>query len=954
MIQAASKITFTKVDDGKVYSVKWLLNGVAQEKLNYTAVKGLETAELQALFFLNGKAYTAAKAVIGCYDAAGNLLGSPIESSDTSGSVIDGGNLYLSKDTLSINCKFYDNRNELCDTSLPVGKDGDKGDNYQPNLLKGANTALQSTAYLIGQYAWDGSKPAVGTLCTLTVCYKVDSADTVIKVFQDSGTQMVATLKSKTEVIESYQWTYKAKSGLSAAQLLQFSFFHETSGASSYASGTYVKWAVVTMGANAAATAWVPAASEMVGQKGDTPPMYSLNATAGNNDIGNNSRISFNGKQLVTSNSRGHTIYFLRGGVSPSVVFTKSYDTYRTPSLATDMATYLTSNDASAYNDCVLVIIGFDALSVNDDLRNALKKYGYGGDSLLYNVSQSRTSFVFIGQKGMPEGTAYYKMSKTEKVSLTASVSNGVLIGMGHKGDKGDTGPAGKDGSDATVETTYSLLASRRSVTSAPEKVISGTTKTYKMRLYGKLTYDYVIVHNASGDTRTSTLEMINSHNMRLKWQMQLMPFRASAKGADVWAAERDFPMRADDASSYPGIQNIVVDFENTTTYIEDFGYTGYYPVFMRVQLYDATNTTKIYAEDTFSIPFRTTALLDFDPTTGVIRGTTTDSFGNISDLQQKADSITAQVNQTSAQLTDGNFTIKAGTTHWVDNNDNEVATIRNDGSINFEKLRSNNGDFKVDSFGNLLTGVQSVATPYYIVEDRSNIICQDDCTIILPNDEEYIGRRIMILATARMNSAGVYVKADNSAITSSANFPAIRVCTGRTFCKCLYAKGVGSTTTTPAIINDASGEPLIGLQYMRGGFAQSNTGGYMGVRNLLLRNGYVELLGVPYSVVTSTTAEQLYRAPSGSVLSGEQGTVVMHRDSSGRIMDEAEGGTAQYTAYTLDGNKYPTYPKDGTNGTVTITATTAANSTTWTMCENLCAWVIINCQANSKTMSKI
>ena len=175
------------------------------------------------------------------------------------------------------------------------------------------------------------------------------------------------------------------------------------------------------------------------GEKGDTPPMYSLNATAGNKDIGDNSRISFNGKQLAIYASRGHTIYFLRGGVSPSVVFTKSYDTYDMGSLATDMATYLTSNDTNTYNDCVLVIIGFDALSVNDDLRNALKKYGYGGDGLLYNVSRSRTSFVFIGQKGMPEGTAYYKMSKTEKVSLTASVSNGVLIGMGHKGDKGDT-----------------------------------------------------------------------------------------------------------------------------------------------------------------------------------------------------------------------------------------------------------------------------------------------------------------------------------------------------------------------------------------------------------------------------------------------------------------------------------------------------------------------------------
>lgn len=179
------------------------------------------------------------------------------------------------------------------------------------------------------------------------------------------------------------------------------------------------------------------------GDKGDTPPMYSLEASSGNNDIGNDSHIACNGQILQTTEARGHTCYFITGGTNPVVAFSRNYDTYGTPSLATDLANFLTGDETAAYANGVLVIIGYDAISVNDDLRQALRSYGYGGENLLYNVTQIRESFVFIGQKGMTEGTAYYKMSKNTKVSLTASVSNGVLIGMGHKGDKGDTGSTG-------------------------------------------------------------------------------------------------------------------------------------------------------------------------------------------------------------------------------------------------------------------------------------------------------------------------------------------------------------------------------------------------------------------------------------------------------------------------------------------------------------------------------
>ena len=51
------------------------------------------------------------------------------------------------------------------------------GTPYQPNRLKGANTALQSSAYLMGVYYWDGL-PSVGEQLTLTVRYKTASPDT--------------------------------------------------------------------------------------------------------------------------------------------------------------------------------------------------------------------------------------------------------------------------------------------------------------------------------------------------------------------------------------------------------------------------------------------------------------------------------------------------------------------------------------------------------------------------------------------------------------------------------------------------------------------------------------------------------------------------------------------------------------------------------------------------------
>lgn len=176
--------------------------------------------------------------------------------------------------------------------------------------------------------------------------------------------------------------------------------------------------------------------------KSQSLPIYTIDAVSSNRDVqdaqGYTSYLAYNGVNQAQYYNRGLNCFFLSGTTAPKFDSTKYFDTYETPSLATDLATYIT-NDTS--ND-VLVIIGHDAISVNNDLLNALKAYGYGGDNSLYTIEADRTSFVFVGQKGMQQGSAYYKMSKG-LINIKATICNGIPIGTGHTGDKGDKGDDG-------------------------------------------------------------------------------------------------------------------------------------------------------------------------------------------------------------------------------------------------------------------------------------------------------------------------------------------------------------------------------------------------------------------------------------------------------------------------------------------------------------------------------
>lgn len=88
----------------------FLLNGARVDVLNFDDVRTLTDATFEADFYNQGTAVNIPKATLTCYDKEGNVLGSPIEITNTNNIVADGGNLYLSKD---------------CKTITAVGKDGD-------------------------------------------------------------------------------------------------------------------------------------------------------------------------------------------------------------------------------------------------------------------------------------------------------------------------------------------------------------------------------------------------------------------------------------------------------------------------------------------------------------------------------------------------------------------------------------------------------------------------------------------------------------------------------------------------------------------------------------------------------------------------------------------------------------------------------------------------------------
>ena len=156
---------------GDGYSISFLLNNVPVDVINFDTVNGLEgtNVSLEADFYNNAVAANVNKATVTCYDADGNVLGSPIEATNADNIVVDGGSLYLSKLCAYITTIAYDADGKmLVSKSIGVVRNGEsvgvKSVTYKVLNDKNAGDALNWDS-VTAQTTYPTQKPDRGKYC---------------------------------------------------------------------------------------------------------------------------------------------------------------------------------------------------------------------------------------------------------------------------------------------------------------------------------------------------------------------------------------------------------------------------------------------------------------------------------------------------------------------------------------------------------------------------------------------------------------------------------------------------------------------------------------------------------------------------------------------------------------------------------------------------------------------
>lgn len=248
---------------GDGYSIAFLLNGVPVDVINFDTVKGLEgtNVSLEADFYNNAVAANVNKATVTCYDADGNVLGSPIEATNADNIVVDGGSLYLSKLCAYITTIAYDADGKmLVSKSIGVVRNGEsvgvKSVTYKVLNDKNAGDALNWDS-VTAQTTYPTQKPPKGKYCYVM---------TIVTYTDGTSTNTVSTSYTPTDgkdVTTSVSVTY-ARSTTN----VQPSDFPLTAVPSDLALGEYLwsKTVVTYTGANTQTTASI--AVSRVGKDG--------------------------------------------------------------------------------------------------------------------------------------------------------------------------------------------------------------------------------------------------------------------------------------------------------------------------------------------------------------------------------------------------------------------------------------------------------------------------------------------------------------------------------------------------------------------------------------------------------------------------------------------------------------------------------------------------------------
>lgn len=286
-----------------------------------------------------------------------------------------------------------------------------------------------------------------------------------------------------------------------------------------------------------------------------------------------------------------------------------------------------------------------------------------------------------------------------------------------------------------------------------------------------------------------------------------------------------------------------------------------------------------------------------------------------------------------------GKAEAKIATSVQTDGNGKVISDITlSADKIDLEGAVSANGEFRIDTWGNVMTGTQyGTRTATYIAEDKSNLIFTSYARVSLPNDAEFIGRRMLIMAQPRHNSDGVVLKADGGAVTDVSQYPKVEIVTGNVFVRGVYGTSVLDGAEAPDAVveqSDAKNSPYMGVRWFGGSRAfLSETGGthWQQPSLLTLRGGYVELLGVEYSV------SRLFRSETPE-LGGTLWSVHMSR--------VAEDGTV--TTADPYSEKMTISDTDEYNGS--IEALEGGTATPWEKAERLCLWTVVGVGAQEFT----
>ena len=211
-IKGTGRTTFTKAE---AYSTVFRLNGVRCEILNFDTVKGMKRATFEADFLNGTEPCTVTRAVITCYAADGSVLGSPIEVNDTSAAVVDGGNLYLSKDCKSIACDAYLGSRKICGSAIAVVRNGEsvsvKSVTYKYINNADANASLN----------WDTAASSATFPTVRPDKGKYMYVMTIVKYTDGSSTNSVSTSYTPTDGTPATVYTIEPWGSISASGTLK-------------------------------------------------------------------------------------------------------------------------------------------------------------------------------------------------------------------------------------------------------------------------------------------------------------------------------------------------------------------------------------------------------------------------------------------------------------------------------------------------------------------------------------------------------------------------------------------------------------------------------------------------------------------------------------------------------------------------------------------------------------